>query len=99
MLSELKHAGLEDRRDEVEAKWLEIPCIDWGVSFRYLLILAGLQRIKPDRMILGFVSDALGRGASVAEAEELLLAALSDGGAAPSARELDHTIWSYQRDL
>ena len=66
-----------------------------GVSFTYLLLLAGAERIKPDRMILRFLADALERTSSTDEVEQIL--ALVGSKMAVSVRNLDHAIWSYQR--
>lgn len=73
-----------------------------GIAIQYFWMLAGSQDlIKPDRMILRFVVEALSRPcASTAEASRLLIAAaqsLRSEFPGLNARLLDYTIWNYQR--
>jgi len=73
-----------------------------GIAIQYFWMLAGSQDlIKPDRMILRFITEALSRPcASTAEASQLLIAAsqsLRSEFPGLNARLLDYTIWDYQR--
>ena len=72
-----------------------------GISLEYFLMLAGDgNRIKPDRMVLRFLEDALERGVTVAEAPVLLQGTLQNlRGDFPdlSLRALDYLIWQWQR--
>ena len=57
--------------------------------------------IKPDRMILGFLFDAIGKKISHNEAQEILLETAEKlsklFNRKISAGYLDNRIWSYQR--
>jgi hypothetical protein len=72
-----------------------------GISLEYFLMLAGDgNRIKPDRMVLRFLEDALQRGVTVAEAPALLretLEILRGDFPSLSLRALDYLIWQWQR--
>ena len=83
--------------DELKRKWREIPGQrSSDVGWRYLLLLAGAQEVKADRMVRRFVTEALG-GAPVnaTRAAELLAAAASR--LSVEVRALDHAVWRYQR--
>lgn len=72
-----------------------------GVTLNYLYMLLGSEaEVKPDRMVLRFVSSALGRLVDVEEAVSLLKtvsALLVKTYPALSPRSLDYAIWQYQR--
>jgi hypothetical protein len=55
------------------------------------------QHVKPDRMIVGWLTGVLGRAVAVREAIQLVTAAADDIGKSPW--ELDHAIWKAQRAL
>lgn len=107
----LQGAGIEDFPDIRDAACAErafqavrtIPGQRSGLSFQYLLMLAGDETsVKPDRMVCRFVAEATGRPDigphtardAVVEAARLLAAEFP----ALTARLLDYLIWSYQRD-
>jgi len=73
-----------------------------GISWQYFLMLAGNDNvIKPDRMVLRFLSTALNRPVRVSEAPHLLqLAAAELAHQKPNitARLIDYQIWLHQRD-
>ena len=79
-----------------------IPGQTSGISLKYFFMLAGSDDlIKPDRMILAFLSEALGRVVSTSEAQDLLTATvehLKANHASLTPRLLDHEIWKYQRN-
>ena len=83
---------------DVKAQWLRIPGQSGGISWRYLLMLAGVPGVKPDRMIIRFVAGALGlqsrRVTSEFAAEAILATAAR---LAMSSTDLDHGIWDWQR--
>ena len=66
-------------------------------------MLAGSDEYaKTDRMVLGFLADALGRNVPVAEAQSLMSATTDHIRTAlpeMTVRLLDHEIWKYQRDF
>lgn len=79
-----------------------IPGQGSGLSLGYFFMLAGSEdQVKPDRMILRFLSAVLGRDVQVHEAQPLLVAACAE--LLPefpelTPRLLDHCIWHVQRD-
>jgi hypothetical protein len=85
------------RKAEVKRQWHQIRGQRSGVSWRYLLMLAGIDGIKPDRMIHGYLRAAIGATVTNEEAVELLTA-VQQGWPEPrpTLLELDHAIWRYQ---
>ena len=73
--------------------WKKLPSQSSGVTYNYLLILAGMPSVKPDRMILRFLSAALGEDTDLSfdRAVELIRAAADE--LKVSARTLDHIVW------
>lgn len=77
--------------------WLRLPSQSSGVTFNYFLILAGLQSVKPDRMVVKFV-----RENTDIKAGELTPANVTDlikrvAEKYPTqVRKLDHVIWRYE---
>ena len=73
-----------------------------GISLKYFRMLVGSDElIKPDRMILRFLSKTLGREVGVEEAQDLLRAActqLQERHPGLTPRLLDYVIWKFQRD-
>lgn len=71
-----------------------------GISWGYFLMLAGDDRkVKPDRMVMRFMEEALGEKTTPAEAEMLVVAAadaIAAGGVSMTPRQLDYIIWDYQ---
>jgi hypothetical protein len=83
------------RLTAAEQAWLQIRGQGSGLSWRYLLMLTGRQDVKPDRMVIGFVKDALGHRPTAAQAADLVQNAAAALRA--EVRTLDHRIWQYQR--
>ncbi|MCB0927148.1 MAG: hypothetical protein KDB70_04325 [Mycobacterium sp.] len=86
------------RMARAETRWRTVPGQRSGITWRYLLMLAGIPGVKPDRMICRFVADALGipRGnLPPAFAQAILTEAAEAMGMSPTA--LDHAVWQYQR--
>lgn len=97
-------ADVRARHHETEVKkaWISVTGQRSGISWHYLLILAGVEDIKADRMICRFVSDAAGPGRSVTpqEAYDAVTGAhslLRQETPKLSLRGLDHAIWNAQR--
>lgn len=95
-------SDLLTRVDEVEPMWRQLHGQKSGISWRYLLMLAGFDGIKPDRMLHRFLSrhqfpksmsadEAVGR---IAEAIEV---GSSDNGRRVTLRMIDHRIWLTER--
>jgi hypothetical protein len=107
----LKKHGIDDVSDvakvlpnpEVERDLSTIPGHGSGIAFKYFLMLTGsYNQVKPDRMILRFVSSALGRAVSIPEAERLIAEAttlLKRDHPHLEARLIDNLIWKYQRTV
>jgi hypothetical protein len=90
-------AAAEDSTERVKTLWRELPGQRSGISWRYLLMLARVDNVKPDRMIRGFLAEQLPNGGgklSADEAADLVQQAASQLGVRASV--LDHRIWRYQ---
>lgn len=80
----------------LKVAWHRVPG-NGVASWRYLLMLAGDDHIKPDRMVRRFVTDALGveeRTLSMVRAADLLAASAVQQQV--GLRVLDHTVWLHQ---
>lgn len=64
-----------------------------NTGWRYLLLLAGAQQSKPDRMVLKFLRSALGRNVTPDEGHALLAALAERDGL--DLRAFDHRIWLH----
>lgn len=83
---------------QVRKAWCAVKGQRSGITWRYVLMLAGVPGVKPDRMIIRFVADALGvphRSVGSEFAAEIVTAAAPELGMSASA--LDHAIWRFQR--
>jgi len=87
--------------DQMEQELRQVPGQGSGKSLKYFFMLAGDRNlVKPDRMTLGFLAQAIGRKITDDEAQILIAgasAALRDEFPHLTPRELDHEIWKYQR--
>ena len=86
------------RFTRVEATWRAVAGQRSGITWHYMQMLAGIPGVKPDRMIVRFVADALGlprRGVTPGFALEILTAAARGMGMSPT--DLDHAVWQWQR--
>lgn len=52
--------GKDPEHKKIKKAWLDLPSQSSGVTFNYLLILAGFQSVKPDRMVIIFVEEHTG---------------------------------------
>lgn len=72
-----------------------------GISAKYLFLLAGVEdAVKPDRMIIRFVSQAVDHKVTALEAQNLVVAASRElrlHNPELTPRVLDHLIWHAQR--
>lgn len=86
-------AEASPQENPVHTGWKKLPSQSSGVTYNYLLILAGMPSVKPDRMILRFLADALGKDTDLSfnRAVELIRAAADE--LKVSARTLDHIVW------
>ncbi|GAA3851947.1 hypothetical protein KACC15558_34910 [Brevibacterium ammoniilyticum] len=79
--------------NDVYRAWKRLPSQSSGVTYNYLLILAGLPSVKPDRMIFRFLARALGESAKLdtRRAAELITKTAEEMNVDP--RALDHIAW------
>ncbi|MBU1977476.1 MAG: hypothetical protein KKA62_05995 [Nanoarchaeota archaeon] len=80
-----------------------IPGQSSGISLKYFFMLTGSKdQIKPDRMVLSFIKDAIGLTLTPVEALDLVRHTVEDlkkkGYEKINARHLDNLIWNYQRN-
>jgi peptidyl-prolyl cis-trans isomerase A (cyclophilin A) len=77
----------------VQSNWLQLNSQCSGVTYNYLLMLAGMPPIEPDRMVLRFLARALGEDADISpgRAVDLLTQTADHLGVHP--RVLDHIAW------
>lgn len=87
----------------LEQKIRQIPGQGSGISLSYLWMLAGSdESVKPDRMVVCFLENALGRPVRLVEAQPLLsqaAALLQDSFPGVTPRLLDNEIWKLQRQV
>ncbi|GAA1645174.1 heme peroxidase [Brevibacterium sanguinis] len=79
--------------NDVHRAWKHLPSQSSGVTYNYLLILAGLPSVKPDRMIFRFLAQALGEATELdhSRARELIMRTAEKMQVDP--RALDHIAW------
>lgn len=87
---------------EFETAIKNIPGQGSGLSLRYFYMLAGEKNyIKPDRMILRFIEEVIGKDVGLDEATELIVEScelLKEKYPQITPRFLDNLIWNYQRE-
>lgn len=84
-----------ERLAEVKARWLALPGQRSGISWRYLLMLAGVPGVKADRMICRFVARATQqRTVTPPFAEHAVERAAALLDVTPNL--LDHAIWRWE---
>lgn len=85
----------DENLTDLKKVWLRLPSQSSGVTFNYLLILAGYPSVKPDRMIIRFVEKHAGltREITPMEAADLIKQVAKLYPVA--ANRLDHVIWRY----
>lgn len=94
---ELRAAYLDkETRKKVKDAWLGLPSQRSGVTYNYLLILAGFQSVKPDRMVVRFAAKHAGLDAkklTPMETADLIQRVAELYPTQP--RRLDHVIWRH----
>ncbi|WP_455834245.1 hypothetical protein [Pseudarthrobacter siccitolerans] len=85
----------DEHLTDLKKAWLRLPSQSSGITFNYLLILAGYPSVKPDRMIIRFVEKhgRTTRGLTPTETGELIRQVAKLYPVA--AHRLDHVIWRY----
>jgi hypothetical protein len=86
----------------LEADLMKVHGQSSGVSVRYFLMLAGAHHlIKPDRMIVAYLSRVIGERVDADRAQAVLGAAaeaLSPEYPAITPQLIDAAIWTYERE-
>ncbi|MBF9519526.1 hypothetical protein [Mycobacteroides chelonae] len=88
----------EAQLEQVRKAWCAVKGQRSGITWHYMQMLAGIEGVKPDRMICRFVADALEvprRSVAPEFAAEIVTAAAPQLKMSPT--DLDHAIWQYQR--
>lgn len=89
----------EYKKDEnlkrIKKAWLRLPSQSSGVTYNYLLILAGFQSVKPDRMVLRFVAEHAGLDRETTPNETIDLIKRAAKAYPTQVRRLDHVIWRH----
>jgi hypothetical protein len=84
---------------EIERQWIRhIPGQKSGISWRYVLMLAGKAGVKPDRMILSFMKRMdVPKGVTPEKYVDLIVRHVN----IPAVNEtvVDHRIWMVERKL
>lgn len=84
-------------REELKRLWLGLRSQRSGISWRYVLMLAGAEGVKPDRMILRFLSRHLPDVGHIETEEAVRLVTDVARALGVSASTLDHRIWLHER--
>jgi hypothetical protein len=89
--------------DEIDSLLMEVPGQRSGISLNYFYMLCGSEdRCKPDRHVIQFLSECVGRAVGMIEAQALLtntLKVLNLNYPSLTLRFLDYTIWGYMSAL
>jgi dCTP diphosphatase len=84
--------------DVVEPRWRsEVKGQASGISWKYLLMLAGQSGVKPDRMVMRFMQ-RMGAGVDMSPDDFVLEIVKQIGREGIDATAVDHRIWSIERD-
>lgn len=83
-------------KKQLAAAYQSVRGLGW-ITWDYFLMLLGVDGVKADVMVQRFVSEAVGREVTAAEAKALVVAVAADLGPKVDVRDVDHRIWSHQR--
>lgn len=87
--------AMDEHLTDLKKAWLRLPSQSSGVTFNYLLILAGYPSVKPDRMIIRFVEKHGGITGDLTPMETGDLIKQVATLYPVAANRLDHVIWRY----
>jgi hypothetical protein len=104
----LRAAGVADSDDlrqrafdaDVKQAWTGVHGLGW-VTWQYFCALNGIDELKPDTMLMRFVTKTLGRRVDAVETNDLLSRvwkALLPSHPGLTKRALDHAIWRFESD-
>ena len=111
VLELLQRFGIETLKDvdkliiehQFESEIKKIPGQKSGISFKYFLMLCGLENfVKPDRMIIRFLESVAHEKIKSEDCQPILqetLDMMNQKGFNLTLRKLDNLIWNYQRSL
>lgn len=85
----------DEHLTNLKKAWLRLPSQSSGVTFNYLLILAGYPSVKPDRMIIRFVKKHGGITKELTPMETGDLIKQVAKLYPVAANRLDHVTWRY----
>lgn len=87
-----------DDLTQLKNRWLSVPGQRSGISWRYLLMLAGVPGVKPDRMIRRALRNALGQDTAnqLTDAEIVDLMNTTARELGVTTTHLDHALWRHQ---
>jgi hypothetical protein len=96
-VSDLRTALADGRAAEVERAWRGVVSQSSGITWSYFLMLAGHDGVKVDRMILRYVSRAVGADGATLSPERSR-ALVTDVAAQFDIRAstLDHAVWRFE---
>lgn len=83
---------------DIAKEWLAITGQSSGLTWNYFLMLLGIPGVKADRMVIRFVTKALGRHKEVSSKEASRLVEAVADDLKLNYIQLDHTIWRYQSE-
>ncbi|WP_232320407.1 heme peroxidase [Rhodococcus sp. WMMA185] len=89
-----REPGNDERRRVTKKLWTSVEAQSSGITWEYALMLAGLPGAKADRMVVRFVSDAVGVSDLSPERAAGLVRDAA-GLLSVNATDLDHAIWRY----
>lgn len=87
------HVSEKGVDNPVHRAWKRLPSQSSGVTYNYLLILAGMPSVKPDRMIFRFLAQALGEETELDGQRAVELMTQTAKTMNVDARALDHIAW------
>ncbi len=98
--------SIEDLRQragnaEIRRAWTGVNGLGW-VTWQYFCSLVGIDHLKPDVMLMRFVSQTLNRNVGPAETDAMLSNAfevLLPSHKGLTKRGMDHAIWQFQREM
>lgn len=96
---DVRDRAQDDQLEPIKKYWLRLPGQRSGISWRYLLMLAGVENVKPDRMLRRYFDHAIGtpdvqRLDNATVADHFTQAARNLG---TTPRTLDHASWRWTR--
>jgi hypothetical protein len=88
--------SIDNSLAELKKNWLCLPSQSSGVTFNYFLILCGFQSVKPDRMVIRFVTEHAGlEGKDITPMQTAELIGQVAENYPTQPRRLDHVIWRH----